>query len=160
MIEVTDVLNRMMRVPKRGAATIGFDIDTFLRRDNAEFIRAKTVFLSRMPLETHRWLEYHSTNLHKGKWRHTFACHNFKSLGLKRRYYHVPCITDERRLPTIHIHASYWDSAHNQRYTQAAYLCRRTGVVDIGQVITGVRDPEAEFGVRLYVPDERERLAE
>jgi hypothetical protein len=161
MIAITDVLNRMMRVPKRGAATVGFDIDTFLRKDNAELIRAKTAVLAKLPVEAHPYLAYFSTNYHKARWRHTFMLHNLHRFpGVKRRYHHVPCVIDERRLPMIHIHANYWDAVHNQRYTQAAYLCRRTGSVEICHVVTGVKDDSAEFGVHLYVPDERERLAE
>jgi hypothetical protein len=125
----------MMRVPKRGIPYLGFDIDSFLRPDNAERRRATAIVVAKLPPEALPHLMYLSTNYHRQKWRHTFLVNNAKLLGLKRKWYHVPCRMAERKLPLILIDAMYHDPVHDCNYGQHATLSLRTGNVEIYQVV-------------------------
>jgi hypothetical protein len=158
MITVEDVLSKMMRVPKRGADTLVSDIDAFLRSDNAEFLRALAIARKKVPPEARDYVDYMSTNYHKGKWRHSFIVHYARRFGVTRRFYHVPCLMPVRHLPTVSITVKYHDPFKDCNYMQNASFNCRARTIEIEEVIRIRSGGFDEKDVVLEIADETERL--
>jgi hypothetical protein len=160
MITIEDVLKRMMRVPKRGLPTLAIEVDTFLRRDNAELRRAYALVLTKVPAEARPWIQYLSTNYHRGKWRHSFMLANAHMFGHTGpfKYYHVPFRANEKNLPLIMLDANYYDPVQKCRYMQHAAFNRRSGKIEIFDIMRFRKGKAGEEDMVVEAAYEMERL--